>query len=139
MSDYTSTTETDITTTEELIDSNSEDETETETLDETVAEENFEDDDTITELYNIEKSKEVIVSNNDRITLPKLSKYERTRLLGERTRQITEGAKVMVKTNRKVSAYELALLELNNRVLPIKIIRKRPDNKIEIWKINELN
>jgi len=93
-----------------------------------------------TEINNIENiEKEVIKNKKDRISLPILSKYERIRLLSERTRQILEGAKVLIRTSENLSAYELAKLELKHKVMPLKIVRERPDNKIEIWELSELN
>ena len=125
------------TNTESDIDAETETESLTNINNETELTENNEDD-TINELYYESETTEVIVNDKDRITLPRLSKYERTRILSERTRQIAEGAKVLIRTNKKISPYELALLELKHNVLPFKVIRKRPDNKIEIWKLNEL-
>ena len=46
-------------------------------------------------------------------------------------------------TNASIAAfseeYDLAILELENGVLPMKIIRRRPDKKVEIWKLSELD
>lgn len=81
-----------------------------------------------------------IVDNDDRISIGRLTEYERVNLLGNRAKQISEGAKPMVKlpNEKKYSAMEIAQLELKHRVMPLKIIRNRPDGKAEIWTLQEL-
>jgi len=83
------------------------------------------------ETYEIPKEK--------RMTDPIMTQYERIRILGIRTKQISMGAKPMVKTTNNISAIELAKHELNNKTTPLIIKRPLPDNSYELWKINELN
>ena len=91
------------------------------------------------EIYDEKKEEpSVIVSSNERITLPKLTKYERIRLIGTRAKQISLGAKVMVKNTSGLNPIEIAKLELKLKMIPMKIKRVLPDNKIEIWKLSEL-
>ena len=101
---------------------------------------NLDDTDNIFITKSLDEKKDTnIVEPKDRITIPRLTKYERVRLLGDRAKQLSEGAKSLIKTDRKISAMETARLELDNGVIPLKIIRTRPDGKIEIWSINELD
>lgn len=98
--------------------------------------------DTITEAFdfdNVEKKNEIIVPDDERITIPKLTKYERVRLLGDRAKQISEAAKTLIRTEKSKSAMDTAILELEHKIIPLKVIRKRPDGKIEIWKVSELD
>jgi len=91
------------------------------------------------EIYDEKKEEpSVVVNPEDRITLPKLTKYERVRLIGTRAKQISLGAKVMVKNTNGLSSIEIAKLELSFKMIPMKIKRVLPDNKIEIWKLSEL-
>jgi len=91
------------------------------------------------EIYDEKKEEPtVIVEPENRITLPKLTKYERVRLIGTRAKQISLGAKVMVKNTTGLSPIEIAKLELELKMIPMKIKRILPDNKVEIWKLNEL-
>lgn len=91
------------------------------------------------EIYDEKKEEpSVLVNPEDRITLPKLTKYERVRLIGTRAKQISLGAKVMVKNTNGLSSIEIAKLELSYKMIPMKIKRVLPDNKIEIWKLSEL-
>jgi DNA-directed RNA polymerase I, II, and III subunit RPABC2 len=91
------------------------------------------------EIYDEKKEEpSVVVKPEDRITLPKLTKYERVRLIGTRAKQISLGAKVMVKDTNGLNSIEIAKLELSFKMIPMKIKRVLPDNKIEIWKLSEL-
>lgn len=84
------------------------------------------------------KNQFTIVKSNERITKPILNKYERTRILATRTRQIALGAKPLVKIEQKLSPFEVAKLELKNKMTPLIIKRTLPSGKIELWKIEEL-
>lgn len=92
----------------------------------------YQDDD----IDNNEDNKQI--PDDERITKNILTKYEKVRILGTRAKQIALGAKVLIKTNNIKSPYELALLELENNVLPFKIKRPLPNNTYEIWKLSEL-
>ena len=92
------------------------------------------------EIYDEKKEEPItIVDNNERITLPKLTKYERVRLIGTRSKQIALGAKVMIKNTKGLNPIEIAKLELEEKMIPMKIKRVLPDNKVEIWKLSELD
>jgi DNA-directed RNA polymerase subunit K/omega len=78
------------------------------------------------------------VSNDKRITKPVMTKYERVRILGERARQISLGAKPMVKGLINMDPKEIARIELKMKVIPMKIIRTLPTGEKEKWKISEL-
>jgi len=79
------------------------------------------------------------VPDEDRITLNRLTKYEIVRILGARAKQISVGAKTLVKNIEGKSPIEIALYELRNKTIPFKIKRPMPNNTYEIWKIAELN
>ena len=85
------------------------------------------------------KSELTILNGNDRITNPRLTKYEMVRLLGERTKQLIMGAKPLIKNHQDYSYEEIAIQELKLNMIPFKVKRPLPDNKIEIWKIDELD
>lgn len=91
------------------------------------------------EIYDTELDKQAIeVSKEDRITKNIMTTYERVRVLGIRAKQITLGAKVLIKTDINISAMEKAVKELEAGMTPLKIKRTLPNNKYEIWKISEL-
>ena len=87
----------------------------------------------------IELKRNMKVPDNERITIPKLTKYEKVRLLGTRAKQISDGSKVFIKSKNVKNAMDLAELELENKVIPLKIKRPLPNGKYEIWSVKELD
>ena len=82
---------------------------------------------------------ENIIENNNRITKPFLTKYEKVRILGLRTKQLSLGAKPLIKLNDFLEPDKIAELEYKNKLIPFKIKRPLPNGTYEIWKFNELN
>ena len=78
-----------------------------------------------------------VVNKEDRITKNLLTNYELVRVLGERQKQLTLGAKPLVKNYGDLSYEEISILELKNKMLPYRI-RRRINNSYEIWDIDEL-
>ncbi len=87
----------------------------------------------------IELKRNMRVPDNERITVPKLTKYEKVRLLGTRAKQISDGSKVFIKSKKVKNAMDIAELELENKVIPLKIKRPLPNGKYEIWSVKELD
>ncbi len=81
---------------------------------------------------------EIIVPNDKRISSNRLTKYEMVRILGERTKQITMGAKPLIKNYEHLSYDKIAEEELKLNMTPFKIKRPLPNGKYEIWTIDEL-
>ena len=82
-----------------------------------------------------------IVSKEDRITKNKLTMYEFVRIIGERTKQLTMGAKPLIKVNKDSDALEykeIAIEELKYNMLPFKI-KRFINGKYELWELNELS
>jgi DNA-directed RNA polymerase subunit K/omega len=79
------------------------------------------------------------VKGDQRITNPRLTRYEMVRIIGERTKQLTMGAKPLVKNFQDLSYEDIAVEELKLNMTPFKIKRPMPNNKIEIWEIKELD
>ena len=73
-----------------------------------------------------------------KITRPFLTKYERVKLLAYRTNQLARGAKTMIKTKKLMSSKEIAIIELNEKVIPLLLLRPIPNGKSELWNIREL-
>jgi len=78
------------------------------------------------------------VDPDDRITKPIMTKFERVRLLGDRTRQLSLGAKPMVKNISNLSPKEIAKMELSLGMMPLNVDRQLPNGRIERWKSSEL-
>lgn len=85
----------------------------------------------------VETEESIIVKPEERITRNLLTRYEMTRILGERTKQLIMGAKPLIKNNSGLSYKDIALEELKLNMIPFKI-RRPINNKYEIWDLKEL-
>jgi DNA-directed RNA polymerase subunit K/omega len=95
-----------------------------------VEEEDDDNDDTLnTDIY---------VKKADRCTGNILTKYEVVRLLGERTSQLSSGAKPMLNGVGGLQAKVIAQLELESKMIPLKLVRPLPNGMKEVWSIDEL-
>jgi DNA-directed RNA polymerase I, II, and III subunit RPABC2 len=72
-------------------------------------------------------------------TMPFLTKYEKTRILGQRAKQLNQGAQPMIATDKKIiDGYLIAQLELQQKALPFIIRRPLPGGKSEYWRLADL-
>ena len=79
-----------------------------------------------------------IIDNNHK-TNPFLSKYERTRILGQRTKQLNNGNKPYVSVPPDViEGYLIAELELKAKKIPVIIRRPLANGNSEYWKLSDL-
>lgn len=81
---------------------------------------------------------DLFVKPEDRRSTRVLTNYERVRLLGDRTAQLAQGAKAMIKGVNGMNPKKIAQLELEAKTIPIKIVRPLPDGKKEVWTLDEL-
>ena len=85
--------------------------------------------------------------NIKRITDSTITPYEYTKLLSVRSKQLQLGfePKVYVEPDKPYNPIEIAKREINERVVPLVVVRKIPDYKNtngyreETWNIKELN
>ena len=71
-------------------------------------------------------------------TLPILTKYEKTKILGLRAIQINNGAKPLVKVPANIiDGYLIALMELQSKKIPF-IIKRPVGRGHEFWKVSDL-
>ena len=78
------------------------------------------------------------VKKEDRVSAPKLTKYEMVRILGERCKQLTTGAKPLIKNYKGLPYDKIAEEELKLNMIPFKIRRPLPNGKYELWTLDEL-
>jgi len=72
-------------------------------------------------------------------TIPFMTKYERTRIIGQRAKQINSGAKAFVKVPENViDGYLIAELELYQKRIPFIIRRPLPGGGCEYWNLKDL-
>lgn len=72
-------------------------------------------------------------------TIPFLTKYEKSRILGQRAKQINSGAYPFVKVPENVvDGYIIAEMELKQKRIPFIIRRPLPNGGSEYWKLQDL-
>jgi DNA-directed RNA polymerase I, II, and III subunit RPABC2 len=72
-------------------------------------------------------------------TTPILSRYERARILGERAKQINEGAQPFIEVESHIiDGYLIAEKELEQKKIPFIIQRPLPSGGSEYWRIRDL-
>ena len=81
---------------------------------------------------------DIYVKKEDRCSCNILTKYEVVRLLGDRISQLASGAKPMLNGVGGLQARMIAQLELEAKMIPLKIVRPLPNGMKEIWSIDEL-
>ena len=86
-------------------------------------------------------NKVIVIENSKRISKNKMTRYEFVRIIGERTKQLTMGAKPLIKQSKLSENFtysEIAIEELKLNMTPFKIRRPVKDH-YEIWSIDELD
>jgi len=72
-------------------------------------------------------------------TLPFLTKYEKAKVLGQRSKQIETGAKPLIKLNENIiDSHIIAELELEQKIIPFIIRRPIPGGGSEYWNLKDL-
>jgi DNA-directed RNA polymerase I, II, and III subunit RPABC2 len=95
--------------------------------------------DEISHLSVVTKNSNGIIIDPLHKTIPYLTKYEKARILGQRSKQIENGAKPLVKVPENiVEAYIIAELELKEKKIPFIIRRPIPGGGCEYWKLKDL-
>ena len=95
--------------------------------------------DEIESLTKVVRDKDGIIVDELHRTIPYLTKYERTRILGQRAKQIDAGATSFVKVPENViEGYLIAMLELEQKRIPFIIRRPLPNGGSEYWNVKDL-
>lgn len=95
-------------------------------------------------LVNITRDDRGVIIDEFHKTLPFLTKYEKTRILGQRTKQINSGAKPYIDVNREfnnkrvIDGSIIALKELELKRIPFIIRRPLPNGGSEYWRLQDL-
>ena len=72
-------------------------------------------------------------------SVPFLTQYERTKIIGMRANQLSQGWKPYIVVPEYVtSVSEIARMELEARRLPFIIRRPMPDGSNEVWRLSDL-
>lgn len=72
-------------------------------------------------------------------TSPILSKYEKTRIIGQRAKQIADGSKPFINLSHTIiEPYIIAEMELQQKKIPFIIKRPIPNGGFEYWRLRDL-
>ena len=86
----------------------------------------------------VRNSAGIIVDDLHR-TIPIMTKYEKTRILGQRAKQLNEGAPAFIKIDSTViDGYLIAVKELEQKKTPFIIRRPLPNGGSEYWRVQDL-
>ena len=97
---------------------------------------NYQEVNTLSEIVRNNEGKIIDPFHN---TIPILSKFEKTRVLGLRAKQINEGAKPFVEINQdNYDGYIIASKELVQKKIPFIIRRPLPNGPSEYWRLSDL-
>lgn len=90
-------------------------------------------------LSKITRNNDGIIIDDYHKTVPFLTKYEKTRVIGQRIQQLNNGAKVYVNVSDDIIDNNvIAEMELKEKKIPFIIRRPLPDNTFEYWKLQDL-
>ena len=93
----------------------------------------------IKSLLNVVRDKNNIIVDELHKTLPILTKYEKTRILGIRLKQLNNGSKPFIKVAEDIlDNFLIAEKELKEKKIPFIIQRPLPNNTFEYWKLEDL-
>ena len=93
----------------------------------------------VQQLCKIIRNDKGIICDDFHKTIPFLTKYEKTRVLGQRAKQINDGAKpYVVVAEHEIDGYLIAQMELGQKRLPFIIKRPLPNGGSEFWKLYDL-
>ena len=95
--------------------------------------------DEVNTLCDIVKNDSGLIIDPFHKTVPILSKFEKTRVVGLRAKQINEGAKPFVEVNQNnYDGYVIASKELVQKKIPFIIRRPLPNGASEYWRLSDL-
>jgi len=95
--------------------------------------------DEIKDLFNVIRDKNNIIIDELHKTIPILTKYEKTRILGIRIKQLNNGSLPYVMVSEDLlDNFIIAEKELKEKKIPFIIQRPLPNNTFEYWKLEDL-
>lgn len=95
--------------------------------------------DEIEKLTIVVKNENSVIVDPFHKTIPFLTKYEKTRVLGQRAKQIEEGSLPFIKLPENIiDAHIIAEMELKEKKIPFIIRRPIPGGAFEYWKLGDL-
>lgn len=95
--------------------------------------------DEVRALSNVVRNEFGIIIDNLHRTIPVMTKFEKTRIIGVRAKQLDDGAQPFVSIpDGVIDGYTIALQELSNKSIPFIVRRPLPNGGAEYWKVSDL-
>lgn len=94
----------------------------------------------VSALCNVIRDSNGIIIDELHRTLPFVTRYEKAKILGERSKQLSySDVEPMIKVPPDIiDSYEIAKMEYNANMIPFIIKRNLPDGSCEYWKFKDL-
>ena len=95
----------------------------------------------IRSMLNVIRNENGIIVDDFHKTLPFITKYEKTRIIGQRAAQLNSGAKPYIKfteTQGIIDSSVIAEMEFNAKKIPAIIKRPLPNGAFEYWRLKDL-
>jgi len=90
-------------------------------------------------MTKITRNSEGVIVDPLHKTMPFITRYEKAKIIGERTKQLETGGTPFVKTDvNTIDGYLIALKELEEKKIPFIIKRPLPNGACEYWKLEDL-
>ena len=89
---------------------------------------------------SIKDSSEILASYDPskNTTMKMLTKYEKTKIIGMRMEQLARSAMPYVDVKGAFDPYDIAMRELEDRVIPFMICRTLPNGDKEYWLLHDM-
>ena len=82
--------------------------------------------------------KNMVKESGNRKSIPFLTKFEKSRIIGIRAQQLSQNMPALVDISDCTTPIEIALKELKEGKLPFIIRREMPNGSYEDWRVDEL-
>ena len=90
-------------------------------------------------LAHIVRDKDGNIMDELHKTLPFITKYEKTKIIGQRAKQINSGSKPFIKVDKNIiDGALIAQMELEKKKIPFILRRPMPNGGSEYWKVKDL-
>lgn len=91
------------------------------------------------QLIKINKNEDGIINDENHKTIPILTRYEKSKIIGLRATQINSGSELFIKVPANIiDGITLATMELKQKKIPFIIRRPLPNGTNEYWDIKDL-
>ena len=92
------------------------------------------------QLIKINKNEDGIIIDENHKTIPILTRYEKSKIIGLRATQINSGSELFIKAPANIiDGIALATMELKQKKIPFIIRRPLPNGTNEYWDIKDLD